>query len=242
MKLHVFTLLVCTSVFATAETPAKAGTSNQATANGLCSVSNTGSNNTITIRCETNQAQASKMVQILNKILANQLDSAKVMGALDELLARPSGIQQWSGGPNSPNIVGSGNQVTYSDTSQLPILSEKQISDLKASLSSTQFKLIMHYSGSDSEAAVLAEDLRKAAIAEGWTADWEAGFGGSPGQTVPIVIGVNNSETAKKAGPLAVLVALRQLAGYPVPGVIEPSIPDGEVDVFLSSRPLHRPQ
>jgi hypothetical protein len=54
---------------------------------GSCSPANTGNVGQITINCSgMSKAQAQKMVEILNKILANQLDPTQVMSKLDEIL------------------------------------------------------------------------------------------------------------------------------------------------------------
>ena len=54
---------------------------------GSCSPANTGNVGQITISCSgMSKEQAQKMVEILNKILANQLDTAQVMSKLDEIL------------------------------------------------------------------------------------------------------------------------------------------------------------
>ena len=54
---------------------------------GSCSPANTGNVGQITINCSgMSKEQAQKMVEILNKILANQLDPTQVMSKLDEIL------------------------------------------------------------------------------------------------------------------------------------------------------------
>ena len=53
---------------------------------GPCSPAVTGSKNTFTINCGISQKQGEKMLDILNKILANQLDPEAVMSKLDEIL------------------------------------------------------------------------------------------------------------------------------------------------------------
>src|SRR5258708_2312734 len=57
-----------------------------ATTNATCAISNTGSNVTqLTIHCGIGQQQGKAIIGILNKILANQLDTAAVMKKLEEL-------------------------------------------------------------------------------------------------------------------------------------------------------------
>jgi len=53
---------------------------------GLCSPAVTGSKNTFQITCKIVNEQGQKMLGILNKILANQLDPKMVMEKLDEIL------------------------------------------------------------------------------------------------------------------------------------------------------------
>jgi len=62
----------------------QANTGNASTT-GTCSPSNTGNNNLFTINCGIGQVQGKKMLDILNRILANQLDPDAVMTKLDEI-------------------------------------------------------------------------------------------------------------------------------------------------------------
>jgi hypothetical protein len=61
-------------------------TPGQANANAPCSVADTGSGNKIQINCGIGKEQGQKMLAILNKILAKQLDPDAVMAKLDEIL------------------------------------------------------------------------------------------------------------------------------------------------------------
>jgi hypothetical protein len=72
-------LLVCLPCWTQTTVPGQASTK------GLCSVANTGSDNKIQITCGIGKNQGQKMLAILNKILANQLDPDAVMGKLDEI-------------------------------------------------------------------------------------------------------------------------------------------------------------
>lgn len=77
-----------------------------ATANGMCSLANTGSSvSNVTIHCGIGQEQGQKMLAVLNKILANQLDFAVVMGKLDEIEAAQKAATQ-STNVNCPNNAG----------------------------------------------------------------------------------------------------------------------------------------
>jgi len=61
-------------------------TTGKAETTGACSPAVTGSKNTFTIKCGVDKKQGQKMLDILNKILANQLDPDAVMAKLDEIL------------------------------------------------------------------------------------------------------------------------------------------------------------
>jgi hypothetical protein len=57
----------------------------KATTSGSCSPAVTGSRNSFTITCGIDSKQGQKMLDIMNKILANQLDPDLVMAKLDEI-------------------------------------------------------------------------------------------------------------------------------------------------------------
>jgi hypothetical protein len=61
-------------------------TTGKAETKGPCSPAVTGSNDTFTINCGIDKKQGQRMLDILNKILANQLDPEAVMAKLDEIL------------------------------------------------------------------------------------------------------------------------------------------------------------
>lgn len=52
---------------------------------GACSPANTGDKNVFNIRCGIGREQGDKMLAILNRIIANQIDPNAVMGKLDEI-------------------------------------------------------------------------------------------------------------------------------------------------------------
>jgi hypothetical protein len=60
-------------------------TTGQATTNTPCSIANTGSDNKIQINCGIGKEQGDRMLAILNKILADKLDTDVVMKKLDEI-------------------------------------------------------------------------------------------------------------------------------------------------------------
>ncbi len=57
-----------------------------ASTKGICSPAVTGSNNTFSITCGIGKQQGQKMIEILNRILADRLDPDAVMKKLDEIL------------------------------------------------------------------------------------------------------------------------------------------------------------
>src|SRR5258708_17197837 len=52
---------------------------------GACSPANTGDKNVFNITCGIGKEQGNKMLAILNRIIANQIDPNVVMGKLDEI-------------------------------------------------------------------------------------------------------------------------------------------------------------
>ncbi len=65
----------------------KPTTTGDATTTGPCSPAVTGNNNQFNINCQgISKEQGTKMLRILNKILANQVDPEAVMAKLDEIL------------------------------------------------------------------------------------------------------------------------------------------------------------
>src|ERR1700722_4203795 len=65
---------------------AQTTTTGKAQTTGACSPAVTGNKNTFAINCGIDKKQGQKMLEILNKILANQLDPDAVMTKLDEIL------------------------------------------------------------------------------------------------------------------------------------------------------------
>src|SRR6266513_3183142 len=77
-------LLAMTALPCRSQKPIATG---DATTTGPCSPAVTGSNNQFSINCQgIGKEQGAKMLGILNKILANQLDPEAVMAKLDEIL------------------------------------------------------------------------------------------------------------------------------------------------------------
>ena len=61
-------------------------TTGESKTSGPCSPAVSGSKNTFTIECGISQKQGQKILDIVNKILANQMDTEAVMKKLDEVL------------------------------------------------------------------------------------------------------------------------------------------------------------
>ncbi len=74
------------ALFVTVPCWSQTTTTGKAATEGPCSPAVTGSNNTFTIHCGIDKKQGQKMLDILNKILANQLDPETVLAKLDEIL------------------------------------------------------------------------------------------------------------------------------------------------------------
>jgi hypothetical protein len=85
-------------------------TTGKAETTGSCSPAISGSDNKLTITCSgVGKEQAQKILAILNKILANQLDTQQVMMKLDEISRAASRPTQ--NAPNGINIAGNNNGV-----------------------------------------------------------------------------------------------------------------------------------
>jgi hypothetical protein len=88
----------------------KPNVAGSATATGSCNTAVVGDNNQITINCQS-KLQADKMLAIMNKILANQLDPDMVTKKLDEILAARNSVNQ-----NCPNGICAGGDITGNPT------------------------------------------------------------------------------------------------------------------------------
>jgi len=235
-------LLILISAALSGSINAQTPTTGNAETKGPCSPSTTGSHNVVIIKCGVEASQSKRMTELLSKIVEKQNDAA-ILQKLDELLAHPTAniIQQQTSGPNSPNIAGNGNEVVYSNTSELPILSQSQIASITSQMSGTKAKLIIRFSMADQEANVFASDLVKSLKEAGWDADWVAGMGGAMQNTVPIVMAVNPAD-AKSPEANKLLQVLSKTVGFVIPGGLEPDIKAGEIHMAIMSHPLRRPQ
>jgi hypothetical protein len=91
MKMLAPVLLLAVSLYGQGQN------SGPATTRGACSPANTGNNNTFTITCGVGKEQGDALLQIINKILANQLDPNAVMSKLDEISSGVRDIQRRTG-------------------------------------------------------------------------------------------------------------------------------------------------
>lgn len=81
MKCHLL-LLTMVSIACQGQTPA----TGKAETKGTCSPAVSGNQNTFMIKCGIGEKQGSQMIEILNKILSNQISSDAVIAKLDEIL------------------------------------------------------------------------------------------------------------------------------------------------------------
>lgn len=104
MKCAVFLVLGFATLAAQTQTPPSKTppVAGNAVAKGTCTVASIGHNNTLKIECGIGQERGQEMVAILNKILANRIDSKQVMAKLDEILAH----RQPALTVNAPNGIG----------------------------------------------------------------------------------------------------------------------------------------
>jgi hypothetical protein len=145
-------------------------TTGKATTSGSCSPANTGSNNTFTIKCGIGQKQGQQMLDILNKILANKLDSEQVMAKLDEIqkamnsrpnVSAPNGIAIGGGTVSNPTV---NNFVPPARR-----LSEEQREILVSCLKTTPGKFTVAAIANNGEAYRYAQDWSEVLSSAGWT-------------------------------------------------------------------------
>jgi hypothetical protein len=87
MNCAMLAILVSISACAFAQSQATTGPSKTT---APCSPAVSGHHNTFKIQCHVDAPQGQEMVDLLNKILANQIDGVQVMNKLDEILAMRS--------------------------------------------------------------------------------------------------------------------------------------------------------
>jgi hypothetical protein len=89
----ILLMLIATPCWAQATATGKADSA------GPCSPAVSGNNNTFTINCGISHKQGQQMLNILNKVLANQIDPEAVMAKLDEIQNDIRHIQSRQGWP-----------------------------------------------------------------------------------------------------------------------------------------------
>ena len=124
-------------------------TTGKAETTGLCSPAVTGSENTFTINCGIGQEQGQKMLVILNKILANQLDPDAVMRKLDEIEKEVQGVAK--------------------SIPRSRIMSEQKFQDFAAELGRQKGAIAVVLAGSSDDIFPLATQLCDAAKAANWS-------------------------------------------------------------------------
>jgi hypothetical protein len=111
MKFWIALILATLPFGSLSQTP----TTGKSQTSGPCSPAVSGNHNTFNIDCRIDPQQGKQMIEMLNKVLSNQIDSSLVMKKLDELLAQ-RGTQTVGGVDctlNGGNCAGinNGNQV-----------------------------------------------------------------------------------------------------------------------------------
>jgi len=91
--MRICTLIVLLTLLSNPCFCQKPSATGSATAAGSCNTAVVGDNNQITINCQS-KLQAEKMLAVMNKILANQLDPDVVTKKLDEILAARNSVNQ----------------------------------------------------------------------------------------------------------------------------------------------------
>lgn len=135
-------------------------TTGKAETKGACSPAVAGSNNKITITCSgLGKEQGQKIVSILNRILANQLDTEQVMAKLDELSKTTNRTTQ--NAPEGINIGGNNNGVaTVNNLAPPPRqLSAEQLAAIQAVVASNDSVTYKVRTTNDANSQNYAHDL-----------------------------------------------------------------------------------
>jgi hypothetical protein len=199
----ILSLLIAITCWSQTTTTGKAETS------GICSPAVTGNKNTFAITCGIDKKQGQKMLEILNKILANQLDPNAVMRKLEEIITNQN---------REAEAIGQIQQLSWRKLTDEEIDSA---ASLLAPFAGTKVRIIVTNSDGDRLAVAqqLATILRKA--------QWD--FGGintpmgffNPAKDIPHGIQLHVREATPAAQALgSILVSLFG----------RPNIPDGLLD------------
>jgi hypothetical protein len=148
--------------------PLHAQTTGTANTTGPCSPAVTGNNNQFMIKCDgVSKLEGDKILAVMNKILANQLDTATVLKKLDEILkTRP--LNQ-----NCPNGICAGGDITGNPTvynaAPQRRLSEEQKNALANCLRQNPGKFTVASLANNSEAHKYAEDWYEVFTSADWS-------------------------------------------------------------------------
>src|ERR1700675_1441415 len=103
---------LCALVLSAVPCSSQQTTTGPATTAGPCSPAVSGNNNQFTIECQgISRQQANKILGVMNRILANELDTDAVMKKLDEIVSARNSVNQ-----NCPNGICAGGNITGSPT------------------------------------------------------------------------------------------------------------------------------
>jgi hypothetical protein len=148
----------------------QATTTGKATTSGSCSPANTGSGNSFIMKCGIGQKQGQEMLNILNKILANKLDTNLVMTKLDEIQKAMNGRPNVSA-PNGIAIGGGtvSNPTVNNFVPPARRLSEEQREILVSCLKTVPGKFTVSAIANSGEAYRYAQDWSEVLSSAGWT-------------------------------------------------------------------------
>ena len=190
-------------------------TTGKAESTGPCSPAVTGNENMFTINCGIGRAQGQKLLNILNKILANQLDPNVVMTKLDEIHNDIRHIRSHQGWPE---------------------LTAEEIRILKDRLAGLPRQTVMIVlSNPDNNKSLLAGQLEEAIQGANWDTKQGANmFLGPPARGIYV--------TAKNKSPAAISLfnALVEIFGKAVVGGlrIDTKMTDRDISVGICDSPL----
>ena len=182
---------------------------------GPCSPAVTGNNNTFNITCGIGQEQGRKMLSILNKILASQIDPDAVMAKLDEI---QKGIEK----------IREANIQRHLTPAQKTALLEK----LK---SLPKLRLIFRIENGTAEVATFADDFVEVFTQLGWLnkqKDWDMGIGASR------IVGLNMIVRSQEEYPPAAgaLYNVLQGMGFDLQVFSDPKLQANEIWFVVSSK------
>jgi hypothetical protein len=229
------------------------GPTSKAATSGRCSPAVSGSGNTFKIDCKINAEQGKQMLAILNKIVANQIDSVLVLAKLDEILAQKrqpnqtvnNGIGIMGGTVVNPQVNNFGHMRKVLTDAQL-----MQVSNLARRISydaddrMSMFTCLMNSADSCALAAQLVSAFRDA----GWVIDG-SGYSqaalSSPLDS--LLIKIHSSPDLNTSGPVVsnqgfptgAFEMADLLRSFGISGgfVIDDTVPVGKFRILIGSRP-----